>query len=485
MNNNNLQVTNYMPHQNDVPINQRLQPLGARQRLQKMKEVMAKVQQEGPTHMQIWWRRGDDEGWSASQGTVAFNASNALVWCDDNGDVNEWPPLVNQLASIDYSDIVSKVSQVASHAEDNINFVASSAQHATHQVANTATQALSAQAQFLANEQQAFNTAKQVHFQGYDTARTQIEEERIALAKWKAELAEKEKALTAKDEEIQKAAGDEREELEKEKERMRTETNESKSNYEAIRKDYEKLVERASKAAREMESAKRRSRMQGISNLLDQPMPQQRPLMTIPSYQQTVPLPRRQQHYVPPPPRQPPRPKITFSDTDEEDEDDYYEDERETGSMTSFGTVRSSPSRMDLNVECDAYAFEPKQWKGTLSPDVIDRLLTYLRRIANVKTQHWSEYMMEDLLIILRGLLHTLQAVPAMFKSEQFVVSVRTILKRIFIFRETNAGHGAAYVKAFSEAVDNAERPAWIRAAQRQARKDTTTTTPVKPPKKG
>ena len=92
---------------------------------------------------------------------------------------------------------------------------------------------------------------------------------------------------------------------------------------------------------------------------------------------------------------------------------------------------------------------------------------------------------MEDLLIILRGLLHTLQAVPAMFKSEQFVVSVRTILKRIFIFRETNAGHGAAYVKAFSEAVDNAERPAWIRAAQRQARKDTTTTTPVKPPKKG
>ena len=230
--NNEMPVTAYIGNEDNLPINRRLQALGNRQRTIKMNEVLAKIQQEGPTHMQIWWRRNNSEGWSASQGTVAFNAHNKLVWCDDNGDVNDWPPQVNQLASIEFTEMVTTaVNAVANRAEENLNFMASSAQNATFQVANTASQALNNQAANLASEQQAFNYNQQHFFEGYQTARDKIEEERIAIAEWKKELAAKEEALKAKTEEVQKAAGEEKAALKEELERKNNKLQQPKLQY--------------------------------------------------------------------------------------------------------------------------------------------------------------------------------------------------------------------------------------------------------------
>ena len=142
-------------------------------------------------------------------------------------------------------------------------------------------------------------------------------------------------------------------------------------------------------------------------------------------------------------------------------------------------------------VESDKFAYDYNAWPAALSPDVIERTLAYLRRSANIPTAsggnaHWSTYIMEDHTIILRSLMYTMMTVPALAESEHFTLALRTILKRIFIFKESNSGHPAAYVRAFSEAVDASQRPDWIRTAQRQARKDVgvTTTSTLAQPKK-
>ena len=78
----------------------------------------------------------------------------------------------------------------------------------------------------------------------------------------------------------------------------------------------------------------------------------------------------------------------------------------------------------------------------------------------------------------------TAMLVPDLLDGEAFTGSLKTILKRIFIFKETSIGHGGAYIKALSEAVDGSDRPAWIINAQRQARKDALTSTNATAPAK-
>ena len=104
--------------------------------------------------------------------------------------------------------------------------------------------------------------------------------------------------------------------------------------------------------------------------------------------------------------------------------------------------------------------------EGNLTPISFERLLQYLRKSASCKPGHWSEFIIEDILGTLRGLCYTLMEVPALGDSDHFVGALRNLLKRVFIFKETSAGHGGAYLKALSEAVDGAARPAWILRAE-------------------
>jgi len=122
-------------------------------------------------------------------------------------------------------------------------------------------------------------------------------------------------------------------------------------------------------------------------------------------------------------------------------------------------------------VESDAFAYDPVAWRNRLSPDVIERILTYLRHSAHMRDDHWSAHIIHDHIITLRCFMHTALQVPALLNSRNFVNGILTILKRLFMFHETASGQSASYINAFSDAVDGSSRPSWITDAQKQARR--------------
>eukprot|EP00658_Telonema_sp_P-2_P076494 TRINITY_DN6704_c0_g2_i1.p2 TRINITY_DN6704_c0_g2~~TRINITY_DN6704_c0_g2_i1.p2 ORF type:complete len:156 (+),score=33.36 TRINITY_DN6704_c0_g2_i1:871-1338(+) len=110
-----------------------------------------------------------------------------------------------------------------------------------------------------------------------------------------------------------------------------------------------------------------------------------------------------------------------YDDEEEDDDDDDYDDNQSAASMatgTSFATARS---QQELIVESDAFAYDPAAWRNRLSPDVIERILTYLRHSAHMRDDHWLAHIIHDHIITLRCFMHTALQVPALLNSKNFV----------------------------------------------------------------
>ena len=469
-----------------------LQPraLGERLRSKALAVVEEHVRNKGSVIVDATWRFNDGE-WITTTGEV-FAENGQLCWRDRNHNVMKWPPdniadIVHDMQSI-VANITTALSNTTAFAEQGITSAAAYANHATESVANNALAILSAQAQDLTSQQQAFNFKQSCHFASYEEARTQIEQDRARLIQWEAVLEQKKVSLAEKDEKSKKAQGDEKKKLQKEYEEKKKELEADRAEIEKEREDLEEMAKVTEQAQRTATADRREKRKQMVANILgaasassrSRPTPSlsafpSRPPKITQPYQDNFFKSGRKNHIV-----------FDADEDDEDEDDDTYDGQ----SALSFGTAKSFPSG-DLIVETDRFAYDPKAWSTRLSPDVIERTLAYLRRSANIPaptgTQgaHWSSYILEDHIITLRSLMYTYMAVPALAQSDHFSLALKTILKRIFIFRESNSGHPAAYVRAFSEAVDASERPDWIRLAQRQAKKDATTTTPNTTQKKG
>lgn len=408
-----------------------LVPMGERTRHKALAEIERTVHQKGTLKLEIAWRNGDGP-WQQSIGEVS-SGPNGLIWQDVQGEMSPWPP---QVSFAEIREVVDMVRQTAHYAEEAINFATAQGQEATIAIASSAMNAVENAHANLANIQQ-------YHFEGYETARDRIEKERLELAKWETRLEEQMKDLGKREADLKKAGGAEKERLQAEFQSIKDDLDKQRRNLLQEKREYMELLEEAT-------SAKRKAEKDRIKQLLRN---------TEPTLKKSSLFPKTSSIF--------PKRNISFPESDSD-----------TSDSMSFNTVKSFTTT--TVVESDAFAFEPTAWKGHLTPISIERLLQYLRKSAACKQGHWSEFIVEDIISTLRGLCYTYMEVPALGDAEHFVGAMRTLLKRIFIFKETSAGHGGAYIKAFSEAVDGAARPSWITQAQRQARKDALPSAPAR-----
>jgi hypothetical protein len=416
--------------------------------------------------------------WIRTTGEVTADVNGQLQWKDANDYVISWPPPGELLEIKGIFD--AAIANSSRLAEEGIAAAVNMANQGTSYIVQAASTSLAQQADDLAARQAALHQTQASHFAQYETARNSIETERLGLQKWETGLQAQQQDLAKKDAELKKASGAEKVRLQKEHDAAMRAIEEEKEELEQERQDLNELMAQAEKGLREARVSKREVEKARIKEMLQAPPKSQASSATAGPTSRPTPRPRLS--VFPQPPRRLPQQQqqqqkdlftnrqqhqnhITISDDDEADEDDAE-------TCRSFVTARSMAEADDFIAESDSFAMDPHAWKGRLSHITIDRTLRYLREIANVKQGHWSDHILDDLLRILRGLMVTALSVPALLESEAFVGSLKTILKRIFIFKETSLGHGGAYIKALSEAVDGAERPAWILQAQRQARKD-------------
>ena len=461
------------------------------------------VQSQGAVIVEAYYRMNQGE-WTLSTGEVSANIDGNLIWKDASNQVMSWPPPgeLGQIKGIfdavvdTFNNAVNNTSRLA---EEGIQSAVSHANQATDFLVNAASTTLSQQVNHLQHQQHELQQTQANHYAQYEAARNTIESERTNLAKWEAELEGQKKELIRKEGELKKASGDERARLQKEKDAAKAFIEKDKEALAREREELSELMAETEALLRESNAAKRDAEKRRIRALLN-PTPQQSRNSSIaPSQQQQQQQTQRPNlTSFPSPPRRIPKPlqapppqqryqhhnHITIDD----DEDDDPDDEDDVRTCRSFATARSMEATNDFIAESDSFAMDPTAWKGRLSHITIDRTLRYLRETANVKANHWSEHILDDLLRILRGLMVTAMLAPDLLDGEAEDGSLKTILKRIFIFKETSIGHGGAYIKALSEAVDGSDRPAWILNAQRQARKDAlasaSATAPAKAPAK-
>ena len=453
-----------------------------RQRYRNALEQIAEtVRTDGKVVVEAVYRYDGGE-WNTVTGEVSAGR-NGLIWKDVDNNVIPWPPQTGEIYEIknifqaavtSFNTMMSNTSRVA---EEGIQAAVGYANQGTDYIINAASTTLAQQVDEVNARQEALHASQAQHFAQFQTARNTIEEERLQLARWESTLQAREKDMERLEADSKKAQGAEKTRLEKEIQTFRAKAEKDRKEIEEERAELNELMGQAERRLGEARAARREAEKKRIKALLTPqtaPLtPQQHPSLTSlrPTLTAFPAPPHRQRQQA----RRQPKNHITIVDDDDDEDDDddtFYDEEEERETCRSFATARSQRGRHDFIVESDTFALDPTAWKERLSPSIIDRTLSYLRHSANVKNNHWSEHILDDLLRILRGLMFTAQSIPALLDGEPFLASLRTILKRIFIFRETSLGHGGSYIKALSEAVDGADRPSWILNAQRQARKD-------------
>ena len=467
-----------------MPASDKLVPFGSRQLHQRLANITEIVSTSTePIALSITYRR-DNGPWTTASGTLAPGPNGTCIWRDVGGAVETWPPDDSSVQYAEFTRMTHEALQafksISDTAVDNIRHTANNATADVHQVAQQTAHGIDQSLSVLTQQQLQFNNAQTQHFINYDQARDEIENQRLELTKWEVTLKTKAEELAKKITEAEKANGEAKDLLKLEAEKLTTALAKQRKEMEDDRAEYDALLEST-------HQAKRKQAKEKIKALLQ---PQ--------TYIHT-PAPSSCSSFAPPLPSTPqvngfgftkgafgsnfrrpttngfggggggklPPKSISFLD-----EDDYFEDSDEDAdtdfhSTASFATVQS---RKDFIVETNAWAFEPRQWKGRLNTTVINHTLKYLHDFAFMKEDHWSTYIIRDHIITLRGLMHTIISIPHLLDKPEFVTAITTILKRLYMFHSTKNNHTASYINSFSEAVDGADDPEWITTAKRHAR---------------
>jgi hypothetical protein len=430
-------------------------------------KMIEDISEEATSHdvpLQVTYRFRGTQEWRTSKGHVVYREG-IFQWHDVQGSVEPWPVQRDmQYGSFERLTGMAEeaISSTAEHAEAGITHTVNNAVAFMAQASSAASGSVQSGVAALSQQQQEFNRNQQQHFSNYEAARDEIEKQKVSLAQWETRLADQEAALLKKKEEVDKAAGAQKDKLAREFEKSEAKLAKERKELEEDKAEYDALLSDA-------RSAQRRQARNKIERMLHGTPTQQEERRPQPKVHLTNGFGGGQKKSISFPQRNP----FHYGDDEEDDDDDEddYNDNQSAVSMatdTSFATARS---QQELIVESDAFAYDPVAWRNRLSPDVIERILTYLRHSAHMRDDHWSAHIIHDHIITLRCLMHTALQVPALLNSKNFVNGILTILKRLFMFHETASGQSTTYINAFSEAVDGSSRPSWITAAQKQARR--------------
>jgi hypothetical protein len=479
-----------------------LVPYNNNQLLSKVKAFRRLISEQGEggrVEIGFHWRRQNDPNWTYASGFLEVE-NGVLTWLGhDNLKMTNWPPTNVALAGLE---------EIITSATSHIEQVAHNANMQTAYLSHGASQIISNQAERLEREQARFDSEQQQ----FRIATSQLKATQEDLIRREEELQRDQKAL---DEESTRIANSLVEEDERRKEEIaleradlaleRTELREEKKKYRELSK---KLHEdQKAKTALEVSACASPRTCRSVpatapsSNIptprtsmlnVDDDTESQRSFFSTThrgGATTTTSVPQRPQTHptwsasTPQVPLQPRRHIIIDADTDQrvtarprkrdlpttgqlrvEDIDD---EDLDTMSDQFPASLRSLNQNSFL-IESEAFAFNPDLWSD-VSFENMERLLTYLRNYAQTKSNHFSEHVINDIIVTLRGLLTVSISMPEIIPHQGFQLAVRTLLKRILMSRMAAQGSSAAVVNAFSSAVDGGARPEWVRAAQRQA----------------
>ena len=138
-------------------------------------------------------------------------------------------------------------------------------------------------------------------------------------------------------------------------------------------------------------------------------------------------------------------------------------------------TLEADPPRKtggrNLIVETESFALNPDLWYDVTAENM-ERLLAYLRAYACPRGNHWSDHVIADVIATLRGLLISVVNDPSRVEDSGWQLSVRTMLKRVMMSKIASEGKNAAFINAFSSAMDGGARPEWVTNALKQASRE-------------
>ena len=424
--------------------------------------------------LQVTYRYKGTQQWQTSKGHVVYRHG-VFQWHDVQGAVEPWP-VQHDVQYGNFQRLTGlaeeAITSTAQQAEEGINHTVNNAVAFMAQASSAASGSVESGVAALTEQQQQFNRNQQQHFYNYEAARDEIEKQRVSLAQWETRLTEQETALQKKKEEVDKAADDQKDKLTREFEKSEARLAKERKELEEDKAEYDALLSDARSAQRRQARTKIQRMLQGFATQEEERRPHPKGRLTNGfggGHKKSISFP-------------PGDPTHDEDEEEDEDDDDDYDDNQSATSMTTGASFATARSNRELIVESDAFAYDPIAWRDRLSPDVIERVLTYLRHSAHIRDDHWSSHIIHDHIITLRCFMHTALQVPALLSSKNFVNGILTILKRLFMFHETAGGQSSSYINAFSEAVDGSSRPSWITAAQKQARRQqaAASTNPVK-----
>ena len=483
-----------------------LEPYSTQQLYSKVKAIKQMVEQEGSVEMVVNFRSPGQQTWTETQGKVELSADGkSLTWRDNSGNSYfNWPPNNVELAGF---------SRLAEEAANHIEQVAYNANMNTAFITRGAATIIANQSARLEREQSTLDGERRDVALAYANIRAAQDDLRMREQELDRERREMDEecvkiANSLVDKDVQRC-----QELEEEKKKLEEEKASVAREKEQFRLLRESLREGVKQDITHHVSPQScRSRIPSVLTVSDDEtdIPPSAPSTTTTTSCQP---PRRQQRtsiqqwssstQLPPkrrikidvpdfPTRSAPQRKTKMpmsgplSPTDFDDEDSS--DEESNTSPTNFSNVSGRSLRGQVMVGTETFALNPDEWYQ-VTADNIERLLTFLKDYANVKHNHWSEHVVQDVIVALRGLLTMVIEDPDLVSANGYQTLARTLLKRIIMSRVASQGASTNVVNAFSAAVDGGTRPEWIKGALRQAYKDVkdepSTRQKAKPGKKG